>query len=282
MKILFFLTLLINIALFFWGFNSPTSKDLTANNQKQIFLLSELPKEINTPPTLALAKKSDSTPSKTKATVQKTEPKKRPPKTSTDKVLDTKDTLLVNKKTPVEKKPLIAPVKDTNSSPPLVVKSASKKENTKIALDNILCYQVGPFKSAGEFRQWARVNRIEDHTFSYINKGNKKGTKYLVYSPPADSKEQTKKDISNIKQIGIKDFFLFRKGDLKGAISLGLFAREERALIQQREFQEKGLVLKIIPLYPKGAVIFAQFLTKNKNFKQGLAVSGQQKVLECK
>lgn len=282
MKIFFFLTLLINIALFFWGFSSNKSNPPEIKNPKQILLLSEVKKQTRkqsfTPNNIQPANKIDSTVLKSNLIDKKEESIAPLLPSSTSTIPSTKKILLV------EKSPISTPIIKTkaisNKEKSLV--SDSSKKDKKTALNDKLCYQVGPFKNMGDLRIWTRANKIKENTFSHINKGQQKGSKYLVYLPAADSPEQTKKDIDDLKQRAITDYFLFRKGDLKGAISLGVFVKEKRAKLQQSQFRDKGLELKITPLYAKGAIIFAQFLTDDKGFEKSVAISGKEKIIACK
>jgi hypothetical protein len=287
MKILFFLTLLINLTLFFWSFNSKTSERDVAQDPKQIFLLSELPKIRNKnnlhTTSVSQTKKSDVVIAKPKVADKKIESEALASTNIAD-IQVNKDKVSETITAEQAVKTAVTPLKTTILQDSPIVASTSKQEKPKkdkSVANEELCYHIGPFKNMGQLRIWTRANKIKEGSFSHINKGTNKGSKYLVYIPAANAPEQTKKDIVELEQRGIKDYWLFRRGDLKGAISLGVFVKEKRALLQQNQLRKKGLELKITPLYGDGAIIFAKFLTKNKGFKQSLVMSGKQKVKEC-
>lgn len=63
---------------------------------------------------------------------------------------------------------------------------------------------------------------------------------FWVVIPPADSRAAAQKTIDALRHKGVKDYFLVAAGDMKNAISLGVFST--RALANQRvaEMERKG------------------------------------------
>ena len=46
---------------------------------------------------------------------------------------------------------------------------------------------------------------------------------------------------------GIRDFWLFNRGELQGAISLGLFNARDKAEVAQKQFMGKNVLSEIVP-----------------------------------
>ncbi len=72
---------------------------------------------------------------------------------------------------------------------------------------------------------------------------------YLVFIPAAENYAQAKQTVNKLQEKGIKDFWLFRKGPMKNAISLGLFIKQQRAENLARQLQSKGIDVKIETRY---------------------------------
>ncbi|NOQ76365.1 MAG: hypothetical protein GQ475_00960 [Methylococcaceae bacterium] len=84
-----------------------------------------------------------------------------------------------------------------------------------------------------------------------------------------------------LKKRGISDFWLFRKGELKGAISLGLFAKETRALALQNKFSKTGLNVEIMPRYKTETVWYAKILSGTEVTMQSISISEKQTFSVC-
>jgi hypothetical protein len=117
-----------------------------------------------------------------------------------------------------------------------------KKENDSNQLTNIHCLTKQPFKSKKAAEQWlknqstqGRIEKIERTIPS----------SYLVYIPAADNITQAQQTVKNLQQKGIKDFWLFRQGPMKNAISLGLFIKQYRAEKLVKQMQKKGIDVKL-------------------------------------
>jgi hypothetical protein len=108
------------------------------------------------------------------------------------------------------------------------------------------CIEVGPFVDKKTTMDWFNSTfpggKREKHIFS---KEIEVVSNYLVYFPAAESDLQSKADIAMLKQKGITDLWLFRQGDLKGAISLGMFRQRSRAEKLVQIMKRKNLEVSI-------------------------------------
>lgn len=70
---------------------------------------------------------------------------------------------------------------------------------------------------------------------------------YWVMYPAAADMKQARANVRTLKEMGVKDYWLFRKGARKGAISLGMFKEQQRAEKIKAEWLAKGIHLEIRP-----------------------------------
>ena len=147
--------------------------------------------------------------------------------------------------------------------------------------DNNYCYHVGPFANHDGLNVWGKLNGIDEDSVSRFNKESDFVTSYLVYLPAADTSAQSRKNVQRLKQKGITDYWLFRRGELKGAISLGLFAKKKGALAMQEKLVQAGFAIKIKERYKKERLLYAEISTKDKAFKDIAIISDKQSVSIC-
>ncbi len=244
MKIFFFLMLLSNITFFLWEFNSVDRVVEVANNEmKQILLLSELPEKqrevdlIIAKPKVELSlglAEGDKTKERLKSVT-----------------LATEDQILVIPETEgVEKGFNSLAEKDSDST------SVELSE-----LEKRHCYQIGPFIDEKLLINWIKINKIDENTVTTINNEKKVGTGFLVYYPQAETYEKSKQHLYLLKNKGITDLWLFRRGELKGNISLGLFAKESRALVLKNRFVKAGINVEIMTRYKVESEWYAKIMS---------------------
>jgi len=181
----------------------------------------------------------------------------------------------------LEEKPLTGEVHEE-----VIVNSLlnSDESNVEQAVpDNInYCYHVGPFANHNALNRWRKLNEIDKDAVSRFNKEHDVVSSYLVYYPAAETFAQSRKNVQLLKQKGITDYFLFRKGEIKGAISVGLFIKKSRALSLQEKLVKQGLTIEIKERYKKDQLLYAEILTKDKVFKDIVIISDKQGISECK
>ena len=147
---------------------------------------------------------------------------------------------------------------------------------------NNYCYHVGPFASGNALKVWRKLNKIDAGSVNSFNKESDIVSSYLVYFPVAETYAQSRKNVQRLKQKGITDYWLFRSGELKGAISLGLFVKKSRALSLQEKLVKAGFTSEIKERYKKEQSLFAEILTKDKVLKDNVVISDRQSISECK
>ncbi|MCK5190244.1 MAG: hypothetical protein KAR12_09345 [Methylococcales bacterium] len=143
------------------------------------------------------------------------------------------------------------------------------------------CYHVGPFANNAVLNTWRKSNKIDAGFVSRFTKENNVVSSYLVYFPAAETYAQSTKNVQRLKQKGITDYWLFRRGELKGAISLGLFVKKSSALSLQEKLVKAGFTIEIKERYKKEQSLFAEILTKDKALKDDVVISDKQSISEC-
>lgn len=109
------------------------------------------------------------------------------------------------------------------------------------------CYEAGPFENKAQLEQWRRLSGIAAAFVSLVRRDEPKITGYQVYYPAPDTFEEALANVEMLKKRGITDLWLFRKGELKGEISLGLFKNNERAEKLESQLKSQGLDVNIKP-----------------------------------
>ncbi len=118
------------------------------------------------------------------------------------------------------------------------------------------CYEAGPFAKTADARQWMSELAEAETTVKLISKDGQIANKYQVYYPAGQNLKASETNLKMLKERGINDFFIQRTED-QGEISLGVFSKEERALIFKKELLAKGIEAKIKTLYKTKAQQYA-------------------------
>lgn len=135
---------------------------------------------------------------------------------------------------------------DEDSVPQLVLlkEFESKRQNLSVQEKGIeSCFNLGPFAKRKEA---VAINKeLTSLGVVATLQVNKEKTRpgYWVLIPPEADRKAARKHISQLKEKGIKDYFLVATGSQKNAISLGVFSRSE--LAQRRHAAIKKLGFKV-------------------------------------
>jgi hypothetical protein len=90
-----------------------------------------------------------------------------------------------------------------------------------------------------------------------------------VVIPPLENTEQVQEKIQELADAGIKDIWVFRGGELKNSISLGMFSREENAENHSKVAATKGFNTELRP----------RFLNK-KQYRLGFRIENSEPVIQ--
>ncbi|MEQ8663806.1 MAG: hypothetical protein RLW62_23555 [Gammaproteobacteria bacterium] len=110
------------------------------------------------------------------------------------------------------------------------------------------CLSAGPFANAAErdrFRDWLRdyVARINTRAES-----TRERRFFWVYLEPT-SDEEARQSMDALQRRGVTDTLLISRGDLRNAISLGLFRSQDSVNRRLAEMSEKGFKPVVVPQF---------------------------------
>jgi hypothetical protein len=97
------------------------------------------------------------------------------------------------------------------------------------------CYTLGPFKAVDDANGVRAQLKAAGLTAKRRMSTDTARKGFWVLLPPAASHAQARQDIEQLKQNGIKDYFLVATGEKANAISLGVFSQSDTA---QRRFEQ--------------------------------------------
>ena len=139
------------------------------------------------------------------------------------------------------------------SQPPPVRPASSLKTDTvptppasSLALPGN-CLEIGPYPTSAQATELQQLMLPQAPGIRIIPRSEARNDSWWVLVPKAENMEVAKARRQMLLDKGIKDFWLFNKGELQGAISLGLHETREKAESAQRQFLEKGIVSEIVP-----------------------------------
>ncbi len=258
MKLLFGLGLLLNVILFVWEWHtgalqpSETQRDYS-NQDRQIWLVSEIPSqsmlqaaatESNTP--FAIAEAAD-------LTTDQATFKSQPQIEETPVIANTE-----------QSEPVESSLSDTTdqqvlaNAPDLDLKPV---DNDLASVQATRCFRVGPFVDQTAIATWAG-DRYPD--LSVLEQSNDVIYRYLVYLDTHELSDSSEVILQKLKDKGVKDYWLFREGELKGLISLGLFQAKTRADALQKRLNRRGVETRIMPRYKQEIQYFAKIQTSSR------------------
>ncbi len=300
MRFFFFVILLCNIIFFLWEFNSrPVTRamDMAESTGQQILLLSELPKK-------EVSETADAVGSETKFELAdgnlsdfkiddfKPAYKKFVLDNSIDPLTlnfdsfqmvvaggDDSDKYIADYMNSLDLETLGSESSEAELNPQQ--NDIKKTEQKQGQQEEGFCYQVGPFLNEKLLIDWVKLNNIDEDGLTRFNKKLKIVSNYLVYYPRAESYALSKENIQMIKNKGIKDWWLFKGGELKGVISLGLLKKKARALFLQKKLAEKGLNAEIMPRYKTQSVWYAKIVSKEIMSQESISISEKQSLSIC-
>ncbi len=111
------------------------------------------------------------------------------------------------------------------------------------------CLLYGPLVDADSLKNvsdWLQENEQPYGTYKTEKSREKQ---FWVYLEPLESQASAKARIEEFKQMGLKDYALITRGDLKNAISLGVFRNQNSVNRRLAQMQEQGHTPVVVPHY---------------------------------
>jgi hypothetical protein len=145
--------------------------------------------------------------------------------------------------------------------PPAAAKSLARGPRVKIAEKSAssyatsACLEIGPFSSSQTAKNWMVSQNLNGTIFI---KTELWADSYMVYMPASSDAEQDRLRLQTLNAKGVKDFWLLTNGEMKGALSLGLFKEKSRAEAMQSKFAQLGLKTAIKEGYKSRGVVYVR------------------------
>ncbi|MDD1622112.1 MAG: hypothetical protein LUQ11_11590 [Methylococcaceae bacterium] len=145
---------------------------------------------------------------------------------------------------------------------PIAMRPAEKpKKAAPIQAQPIVCHEVGPFPDEKTANAWLAGQTLRGE---FYYKEVLTPTAYLVYYPAAKSSEQTRIQKMMINAKGITDIWVVPDGELKGALSLGLFNDQAHAAFFRGQLLQRGVQAEIKERYKSQFRSFVRIMGKQK------------------
>ncbi len=109
------------------------------------------------------------------------------------------------------------------------------------------CRTVGPFYSQKELQRAKEVMRPLAEHLTVRVKTRTRIKDYQVYLPPLPSQAAARKMVAKLRRAGVRDIYLYRRGELRNAVSLGVYTEKERAELRARQLRRRGYDVKVRP-----------------------------------
>lgn len=158
--------------------------------------------------------------------------------------------VLISPRKQPEKKPkedAVVKLAQTAPQPPQVPQQANTLST---------CFTTGPVENPQDLSALIarfRPQLTEVILLSNSSKKSRNRISYLVYTPASSTMEQSQA-IADIlkKSYGVEDLNIIRDGELKGAISLGVFNNQQNAILARQRLEKKGVKAEVKPRLPVG------------------------------
>lgn len=105
------------------------------------------------------------------------------------------------------------------------------------------CLRIGPFADRLEMRRWLAaksLTAVDSYSDEFTVPGD-----FQVYFPPARDAEQLRINKMMLRAKGLTDFWPIPSGDLKSALSLGVFTEKSRAILYRDQLVKLGIVAAV-------------------------------------
>ena len=117
-----------------------------------------------------------------------------------------------------------------------------------------MCFSYGPFpdkNQSGELIDWFQQHNVDVQ--QRLETGNEKQL-FWIYLEPGESRSSAIQAIEDLKNKGVRDYRLIETGDLRNAISLGLYSTQASVNKRLNELKTKGYQPVVVPYRDANAI----------------------------
>ncbi len=127
--------------------------------------------------------------------------------------------------------------------------NSKEKYSSKLRQPKRHCLAIGPFKQQKSLDKFRRKIMPSLYKYQVISVNFKNISSFMVQYPAPKNLRKSLIDYEFLKEEGMKDIWLFKQGDFKGSISLGLYKTKRQAENAKVKLVGFGLNLEVVP-YP--------------------------------
>ena len=120
------------------------------------------------------------------------------------------------------------------------------------------CFRLGPFRTDAQARGARESINVSVPGAEVVSGLAETTDGYWVLYPKAESVDAAKLNRNMLMRKGIKELWMFDKGELAGAISLGLYQTRERAEIAQKRFFGQNLKVEVVPRVSRSRALWVE------------------------
>jgi hypothetical protein len=120
------------------------------------------------------------------------------------------------------------------------------------------CFRIGPLQTKDEAEGFLDLLKSHAPKASVETKLGDVPDGWWVLFPKAASLEAGRENRKMLADKGVLDTWLFDRGPLLGAISLGLFKTKEEAEAARKSFMDKSIVAEVVPRLVRGQVYWVK------------------------
>lgn len=121
----------------------------------------------------------------------------------------------------------------------------------------IHCYEAGPFADDSELQRWLHGKSLLSVRRYYRELAVP--ADYQVYYPAAKEPEQSRINKMMLQAKGVVDIWMVPEGDLKGALSLGVFVEKNRAQSFREQLAARGIRAEVRQRSKTRQALFVRF-----------------------
>jgi hypothetical protein len=126
------------------------------------------------------------------------------------------------------------------------------------------CFLLGPYRSASVARNALDGLKSRVEQGQVVARYDDVEDGYWVLYPKAENLDVGRANRKMLMEKGIQDLWLFDKGELQGAISLGIYKTKERAESLQSKLREQGVEAEVTPRLIRAKAPWLQFHWKGE------------------
>ncbi|MDF9393415.1 MULTISPECIES: hypothetical protein [Methylococcus] len=144
-------------------------------------------------------------------------------------------------------------------SPPLDTPPPTRAESELPSAEGS-CYRIGPFAEAAEARRVLALVKEWIDRANVTSESSESLDGYWLLYPKAENMDEAKGNRKMLMDKGIKDVWLIDKGEMAGAISLGIFKTREEAETEVVRLSKLNVRTQIRPRITPSETVWIQFV----------------------